>query len=192
MLDLIIFALAILATKFISQKHPLLAKDNNSNNNDQPTNQSKQQYQTNNIARYIFQICLLISLLLFSLSILEVAPIAYLLIIDSSTLFIVWYRALLWSQCLILLVLHPIFLGVILVSSLCTTTPANNTNTSSPRSSISRATSVSDINNNTTNRQKKRSSFIIGLNILWISIRFFMVSIVWRIIRKIMGVIIPY
>jgi len=190
MLDLIIFALAILTTRYISQKHPLLSKDSN-NNNDQPTTQSKQQYQTNNIARYIFQICLLISLLLFSLSILEVAPIAYLLIIDSSTVFILWYQALLWVQC-ILLVLHPIFLGVILVTSLCITSTVNTTNTSSPRSSINRATSVSDINNSTTNRQKKRSSFIIGLNILWISIRFFLVSIVWRIIRKIVGALIPY
>ena len=194
MLDLIIFALAILATRYISQKHPLLSKDNNNNTDQQPTTQSKQQYQTsnNNIARYIFQICLLISLILFSLSILEVAPLAYLLIIDSSTVFILWYQALLWVQC-ILLVLHPVFLGVILVTSFCITSTTNTTNTSSPRSSISRTTSVSDINSNTTNtRQKKRSSFIIGLNILWISIKFFMVSIVWRIIRKIVGVIIPY
>ena len=117
MLDLIIFALAILATRYISQKHPLLSKDNNNTNEQQPT-QSKQQYQTNNMARYIFQICLLISLLLFSLSILEVAPIAYLVIIDSSTVFILWYQSLLWVQCILLLVMHPVFLCVILVSSL--------------------------------------------------------------------------
>ena len=191
MLDLLIFALAIAVTRFISQKHPLLQQNDNISS------------RLNKATKYIFQVNLLISLLLFSLSILEVgAPLAYLVIIDRASLFVSWYRVLLWVQCIILLVVHPIFSGFILCSGLkfnsiigtLAITTTSSTTSVSPRN---RTHNLSDPTqqqqDNSKYASKKKNAFVICLNILYITLRFILVSILWRILfRKALLTIIPY
>mmetsp|Transcript_9790 Transcript_9790/g.21173 ORF Transcript_9790/g.21173 Transcript_9790/m.21173 type:complete len:149 (+) Transcript_9790:91-537(+) len=148
MLDLIIFSFAIAATKYIGQKNPLLSSPSPSPSpasGDPSTPINDHHHHA--VSRYIFHSCLLLSLLLFSLSILEAAPIAWLVVIDRASLFVVWYRALLWALCVLLLVVHPSFLGAMVgasifdgSSSLSSATSNNNTkaNSSTMPSSPSR------------------------------------------------------
>ena len=80
--------------------------------------------------RHIFQLTLIISFLLFALSILEAAPAACLTIVSmadplsndytprSAVTFVTSYRILLWVLCILLLVLHPIYLCASIGSSL--------------------------------------------------------------------------
>ena len=80
--------------------------------------------------RHIFQLTLIISFLLFALSILEAAPAACLTIVSmadplsndytprSAVTFVTSYRILLWVLCILLLVLHPIYLCALIGSSL--------------------------------------------------------------------------
>ena len=201
MLDLIVFALAVAATKFISQKHPLLSTPSSSSttidsNDDNNIDRSTITTQHESITRYIFQTCLLISLILFSLSILEAAPLAWLVVIDRASLFIMWYRALLWVQCILLLFVHPTFLGVIVITSLCADKPLLLSNKSSSTSISQQGSSQNNVNvqHGRGKKKKKRNNpLIICIKIVWISIRFFLVSIIWRILfRKIVGTIIPY
>ena len=190
MLDLLIFALAIAVTRFISQKHPLLQQNDNISS------------KLNKATKYIFQVNLLISLLLFSLSILEVgAPLAYLVIIDRASLFVSWYRVLLWVQCIILLVVHPIFSGFILCSGLkfnsMMGTLAITTSSTSSVSPRNRTRNLSDPTqqqqDNSKYASKKKNAFVICLNILYITLRFILVSILWRLLfRKALLTIIPY
>ena len=199
MLDLIVFALAVAATKFISQKHPLLSTPSSSSttidsNDDNNIDHNTITTQHELITRYIFQTCLLISLILFSLSILEAAPLAWLVVIDRASLFIMWYRALLWVQCILLLFVHPAFLGVIVITSLCADKPLLVSNKSSSTSNNQQGSSQNNVNvqHGRGKKKKRNNPLIICIKIVWISIRFFLVSIIWRLFRKIVGTIIPY
>mmetsp|Transcript_6500 Transcript_6500/g.14712 ORF Transcript_6500/g.14712 Transcript_6500/m.14712 type:complete len:616 (+) Transcript_6500:395-2242(+) len=184
MLDLLIFASAFAIAKYISNKNPWLSSSPKSAATD--GSHARADYGTDQhtrVVRYIFHSCLLISLLLFSLSILEAAPIAWLVLIDRASLFILWYRALLWALCILLLFIHPSFLGVILGASMFPKKPF--VNKSSP-------TTPSSTNRNHSEGRRRRHPLIICLNILWISIRFFLVTILWRLFRRLMGAMIPY
>eukprot|EP00579_Thalassiosira_antarctica_P026109 CAMPEP_0202025542 /NCGR_PEP_ID=MMETSP0905-20130828/56679_1 /ASSEMBLY_ACC=CAM_ASM_000554 /TAXON_ID=420261 /ORGANISM="Thalassiosira antarctica, Strain CCMP982" /LENGTH=604 /DNA_ID=CAMNT_0048588495 /DNA_START=141 /DNA_END=1952 /DNA_ORIENTATION=- len=191
MLDLIVFASAVAITKYISQRNPLLSPSSSSTTTivgDQHDTDQRSITPNNpidQVSRYIFNSCLLISLLLFSLSILEAAPISWLVMIDRASLFILSYQALLWALCILLLFVHPLFLGVIVGASIFTKKPS---------STIKASTAVppSPKTNHSEVRRSRHHPLIICRNILWISIRFFLLTIVWRLLRRVMGAIIPY
>ena len=108
MLDLFVFAAATLATRHICEMHPLISKDTGRRNE-----------QTNwGAPRALFYSCFYTSMLLFSMSILEAAPFAWLVLFDRGSVFVRWYRVLMWTLCVLLLIVHPCMIGIILGSSL--------------------------------------------------------------------------
>ena len=200
MLDLIIFAMAIAVAKYIGQKNPLLVPSVSSATADSISSHNASNKENNDAnvvvdpidktSRHIFHSCLLISLLLFSLSILEAAPISWLVVFHRASLFVLWYRTLLWGLCLLLLVVHPAFFGVILGASMFARRSSISCNNAPPASP---SRSGHGNNNSDGNKRKKRKHpLVICTNILWIGMRFFLVTILWRFFRKIMGRLIPY
>lgn len=204
MIDLIVFASAIAIAKYISQRNPFLSPRSSSTDIEKDERSSRvkagqsyidQGYQSSiastntpihQISRYIWSSCLLISLLLFALSILEAAPISWLVLFDRASLFTLWYRSLLWALSILLVFVHPAFVGVILGASLFVKKESDTGNTSScPPSSPGRTSSSVD------GRRRKRP-LVICYNILRILLRFILVTICWRLVRKIVGRIIPY
>ena len=143
MLDILVFAIAVAITKRVADRHPLLPSSSTStpgmpgraqtrrrdDGDDAPSSPSS----STQISRRVFQITLLISLLLLSLSVLEASPAAWLAIVIPNgrdvgirsgvafappLTFVGWYRALLWAMCATLLVMHPLSLCTIFASPL--------------------------------------------------------------------------
>lgn len=183
MLDLIAFAAAIAITKYIGQKNPLLSPSS-------PSNAGDRAALVRRVARHLFHGCLLVSLCLFSLAILEAAPRSWLVVLDRTALFVAWYRALLWALCLLLLVVHPAFLGVVVGASLWPprSSPAAKKASPSPTHSPS--------HNRKNSEGRGHSRLLIlcrsAVWILWISVRFFLWQIVWRLLRSVAGAITPF
>ena len=121
-------------------------------------------------AHYLFQSCLFLSLLLFSLAVLETAPLSWMVLIYRSSILICWYRILLWLICVLLLVIHPICLAFAIHPQ------------SMPSSSSS--SSLTQVNS--------RIRVAIIVQLIWTIIRFFFVAIIWRFfLRKIMRMVLP-
>eukprot|EP00581_Thalassiosira_minuscula_P014493 CAMPEP_0183734052 /NCGR_PEP_ID=MMETSP0737-20130205/42760_1 /TAXON_ID=385413 /ORGANISM="Thalassiosira miniscula, Strain CCMP1093" /LENGTH=707 /DNA_ID=CAMNT_0025967445 /DNA_START=139 /DNA_END=2258 /DNA_ORIENTATION=- len=214
MLDLLVFASAIAIAKYISRKNPLLsstsssspsADDDKNNKNNKNANDNPIQRQT----RYIFRATLLICLVLFSLGILETAPTSWLIVFDNASTFVHWYRISLCALCVLLLVIHPAYLGVIVGASIFGTSAlssCSSSNGSAPvppsprRSSLEngggrRGSSGGFSGNSSRHYALLMKTLKIGKKILWIAFRCVFISVIsvaWRLVRMIVGTIIPY
>lgn len=144
-------------------------------------------------SRAIFQTTLLLSLWLFSLSILEAAPSSWLLVIIEPSQFVRWYRIILWALCVLLEVVIPTFLGVFLTakflfddvgSSGIDHTSSNSSLSSPPSQSLKPPT-------NQTGERTNQHRVLILLHGLCIIIRFlFFVS--WFIIKRITSIFLSF
>mmetsp|Transcript_29684 Transcript_29684/g.59669 ORF Transcript_29684/g.59669 Transcript_29684/m.59669 type:complete len:601 (+) Transcript_29684:139-1941(+) len=163
MLDLIVFASAALITKRVCDG----------------ANREKQHLDPiQRAAHHLFQLCLFLSLLLFSLAILEAAPLSWMVLIYRSTILIYWYRIILWLICVLLLIIHPICLAFAIRQK------AISTSSSGMSSSPSSSSLLAQVNS--------WSRVAIIVQLLWTVIRFFFVAIVWRfLLRKIIRMILP-
>mmetsp|Transcript_10791 Transcript_10791/g.17814 ORF Transcript_10791/g.17814 Transcript_10791/m.17814 type:complete len:589 (+) Transcript_10791:296-2062(+) len=158
MLDLLVFASAALITKRVC--HGIDGDKQHLDSMQTATHQ-------------LFQTCLFLSLLLFSLAILEAAPLSWMVLIYRSTILICWYRILLWFLCVLLLVIHPTCLALVLIRT--------QTMSSSPLGLSS-----------TLAQARKKSRVAIIVRLIWTVIRFFFVAIVWRfLLRKISTMVLP-
>ncbi|KAL9183945.1 hypothetical protein ACHAXT_002031 [Thalassiosira profunda] len=136
-------------------------------------------------SRLAFHCTLLASLILFALSILEAAPSSLLVLVDGASSFVVGYRALLWALCGLLLCVHPLLIGVALGTALFGAGGSGGAAAAAPSSSP-RNRSDGGV------RRGKRATIA---SILWTGARCFMVTlmtIVWRLFRKLAGAVIPY
>lgn len=127
---------------------------------------------------YLFQSCLFLSLILFSLAILEVAPLTWMVLIYRSSILICWYRTLLWLICVLLLVIHPICLALAMHPQ-----TISSTSSLSLRSSPSSPSCLAQFNT--------RSRVTIAVQLIWTVIRFFFVGIIWRFFRQITRMVLP-
>lgn len=157
MLDLLVFATATLATRYICEMHPLISKE--TGRRDEQTNWRDSPVP----ARALFFSCLYTSMLLLSMSILEAAPFAWLVLFDRGSVFVWWYRALLWTLCVLLLCVHPFMIGIILGTSLF---------------------SYQHPPKNQTERRRK-SVFATCLSVVWIAVRISVVSC-WKILLRLL------
>lgn len=154
MLDLLVFASAALITKRICEG----------------INRDKQ--NVDSIQAATFQICLFLSLLMFSLAILEAAPISWMVLIYRSTILIYWYRIILWVLCVLLLIIHPICLALVIRPLTMSSSPLGLPST--------------------VLHAGRWSRVAIVVKLIWTVIRFFFVTIVWRfLLRKIMRMVLP-
>ena len=150
MLDLLVFAAATLATRYISEMHPLI----NHEENERRDEQKRRGNPVNRTTRALFYSCLYTSMLLLSMSILEAAPFAWLVLFDRGSVFVWWYRVLLWTLCVLLLCVHPCMIGIILGTNLFPSSEKQLQH--SPRNQTER---------------RRRNAFATCLYIVWIAVR---------------------
>ena len=162
MLDLIVFGLAAIITRRVCGA----ASD---------TTTDKQQHDDpiqRKLARYLFQISLFLSLLLFSLAILEASPLSWSVLIYRASILQHTYRIILWCKCLLLLIIHPICFALTILHS----------KTFSLNSTSSSSLPLPNVRNRVT----------IILQLIWAAMRFFAVVIIWRfILQKICRMVLP-
>lgn len=199
MLDLLLFGSSVALTKCISQDRSSSLLSSSSTTPTSPTassihkpslheNKDVHGYvhspatsQLNTVSRLIFQATLLLSLWLFCLSILEAAPTSWLLVVDQPSLFVQWYRMILWSLCMLLVLAMPSFLGVAVALKLSRDETLSSSSPTSPLASASTT-------NKTTAFEGRRSKNILMLcwTVLLVGIRF-----LFYIIQRLSSLFIP-
>jgi hypothetical protein len=221
MLDLVVFGAAVAATKYNSDRHPFLSSSPAAQQSTMPTNAHTSRTNGDGPSprsRYIFQSTLLMSLLLFSLSMLEAAPAAWLAVVTMADddivrhdhgasssykiacTFVTWYRVLLFLLSISLLVVHPISLCVAVGSSLLDVVDGmpfvSRLASNNSRATISTPSlpPPSPTRNRHAHRRGHRARLLLVCwNILWIGVRFVLVTFFWRLIlRRIIRAMIPY
>mmetsp|Transcript_24671 Transcript_24671/g.50837 ORF Transcript_24671/g.50837 Transcript_24671/m.50837 type:complete len:720 (-) Transcript_24671:113-2272(-) len=223
MLDLILLGSSVVLAKRISPHHYVRGECNNRNHLASPslsppspgrsslhrpekiamsnleTNQSEF-HQIYRISSWNFRACFVLSLWLFSLSILEAAPTSWLVIIDQPHNFVQLYRVVFWSLIILLLVVIPSLLGIAFVLATFPSTSRRIANitpdgddkpdrSSFTTANTSKLKSLSEVKTREDARRCKHPLQLF-LKISSIVVHFFVVAS-WFLLRRILRIIIP-
>ncbi|KAL7471622.1 hypothetical protein ACHAXS_011932 [Conticribra weissflogii] len=223
MLDLILFGSSVVLAKWISPRQYVIGQHNYGNplassplSPPSPDRSSYQRsektamsnletvhnesYQIHRISSYNFRACFVLSLWLFSLSILEAAPNSWLIIIDQPRTFVQLYRFVFWSLFILLLVVIPSSLGIAFAlaifppSSRKITTTLSDCDGKTDRSSFPTATpsklkSFSEVKAR-EDASRCKNPLHLFLKISFIAVRFLFLAS-WFLLKRILRIIIP-
>ena len=167
MLDLIVFGIAAIITRRVcGAASDTTATDKQQQQHGDPIIQRK-------LARHLFQISLFLSLLLFSLAILEATPLSWSVLIYRASILQHTYRIILWCICLLLLIVHPVCFALAILHSKTSSLNSSSSSSSLPLPTV-------------------RNRVTIILQLIWAAMRFFAVAIIWRfILQKICRMVLP-